>query len=116
MGRHSRPNHPSRPLKIFYISKAAGGLGGAGGFACHPALNHGRRSCERTSPADTAFVRQLTHLFALRPHSRNGNGRTAKTALDNAPAPDEQELKNEELDEVTGGSSGAAGTGPTPHH
>jgi len=39
-----------------------------------------------------------------------------KTALENAPAPDEQELKNEELDEVSGGTGGA-GTGPlTPHH
>jgi hypothetical protein len=39
-----------------------------------------------------------------------------KTALENAPAPDEQELKKEELDEITGGSGGA-GTGPiTPHH
>jgi hypothetical protein len=38
-----------------------------------------------------------------------------KTALENAPPPEEQELKNEELDEVSGGSGGG-GTGPLPPH
>jgi hypothetical protein len=39
-----------------------------------------------------------------------------KTAQENAPPPEEQELKNEELDEVSGGSGGSAGTAPGPHH
>jgi len=39
-----------------------------------------------------------------------------KTALENAPAPDEQELKNEELDEVSGGAGEASGGPLTPHH
>jgi hypothetical protein len=39
-----------------------------------------------------------------------------KTDLENAPHPEEQELKNEELDEVSGGSGGSAGTAPGPHH
>jgi len=38
-----------------------------------------------------------------------------KTALENAPAPDEQELKNEELDEVSGGTNaGGTSGGPLP--
>ena len=39
-----------------------------------------------------------------------------KTDLENAPPPEEQELKNEELDEVSGGSGVGAGTAPGPHH
>jgi hypothetical protein len=39
-----------------------------------------------------------------------------KAALESAPASEEQELKNEELDEVTGGSGAGGGSGPTPHH
>jgi hypothetical protein len=63
-----------------------------------------------------AFVRELVELFAELPHWGNGNGRSAKDGSENTPAPNEQELKKEELDEITGGTGGA-GNGPvTPHH
>jgi len=39
-----------------------------------------------------------------------------KTALENTPAPNEQELKKEELDEITGGTGGAGNGRVTPHH
>ena len=40
-----------------------------------------------------------------------------KTAPEDTPAPDEQELKNEELDSVSGGNNGGSGSGPPePHH
>jgi hypothetical protein len=39
-----------------------------------------------------------------------------KTDLENAPPPEEQELKNEELDEVSGGSGGATSGPSGPHH
>ncbi len=40
-----------------------------------------------------------------------------KTALESAPAPDEEELKNEELDEVSGGTNAGGTTDPRtgPH-
>ena len=37
-----------------------------------------------------------------------------KTAPENAPQPDEQELKKEELDDVTGGTN-SGGTSGGPH-
>jgi len=37
----------------FYIlARSPGRFGGAGGFACHPALDHGQHSAERAKPAE----------------------------------------------------------------